>query len=47
MMCKNLDGKIWQIFGQSLISPNFSEAKVSLHMVLVMNNLENLLAEEF
>ena len=25
--------KIWQIFGQSLILPNFSGAKVSLHMV--------------
>ena len=39
--------KIWQIFGQSSISPNFSNAKVSLHTVLVTNNLEDLLAEEF
>ena len=39
--------KIWQIFGQSSILPNFSNTKVSLHTVLVMNNLENLLAEEF
>ena len=25
--------KIWQIFGQSSISPNFRDAKVSLHTV--------------
>ena len=28
--------KIWQIFGQSSISPNFSSAKVSLHTVCRM-----------
>ena len=31
--------KIWQIFGQLSISPNFSSAKVSLHTVLLLTIL--------
>ena len=34
-MCKNLDGEIWQIFGQSSILPNFHIDKVSVRMVKV------------
>ena len=33
--------KIWQIFGQSSISPNFSGAKVFLHTVNGVQNMKN------
>ena len=29
--------KIWRFFGQSSISPNFSGAKVSLYMVIILS----------
>ena len=38
--------KFWQIFGQSSISPNFSDANVSLHMVTEMSLIDVIWLED-